>query len=202
MTGVGVFSEENRSLVVSEYKGLVNTTSDNYVKSIYELLFRHFSVFGTIQDIVILQYKGSAIISYIHRCMAELAKEALMLRGLDDNEILTIRWATEEQLLDADKDHNTKLQLDQEEEIVDKVNKKMKRERGELKDRFSYQKSILNDYHADKKKEQKIREDKIRGDCQKMNNILNQIDNDNDNDNDGGSGGGEDEQDQPLTFNH
>jgi hypothetical protein len=54
MTGVGVFSEENRSLVVSEYKGLVNTTSDNYVKSIYELLFRHFSVFGTIQDIVIL----------------------------------------------------------------------------------------------------------------------------------------------------
>jgi len=28
--------------------------------------------------------------------MAEIAKEAMMLRGLDDNEILTIKWATKE----------------------------------------------------------------------------------------------------------
>ena len=94
MTGIGVFSQENRSLVVSEYKGVVNTTNNNYIKSIYELLFRHFGVFGEIQDIIIMQFKGAAIISYSHRCMAELAKEAMMLRGLDDNEILTIRWAT------------------------------------------------------------------------------------------------------------
>lgn len=109
MTGIGVFSQENRSLVVSEYKGVVNTTSDNYVKSIYELLFRHFGVFGEIQDIIIMQFKGAAIISYSHRCMAELAKEAMMLRGLDDNEILTIKWATQEQLETADQDYNTKL---------------------------------------------------------------------------------------------
>jgi len=30
--------------------------------------------------------------------MAELAKEAMMLRGLDDDEIITIKWATSEQL--------------------------------------------------------------------------------------------------------
>jgi len=28
--------------------------------------------------------------------MAELAKEAMMLRGLDDDEIITIRWASAE----------------------------------------------------------------------------------------------------------
>ena len=44
--------------------------------------------------------------------MAELAKEAMMLRGLDDDEIITIRWASAEQLHQVDQNHDYKVDLE------------------------------------------------------------------------------------------
>lgn len=58
--------------------------------------------------------------------MAEVAKEAMMLRGLDDNEILTIRWATQEQLQQADHTHQYKAFLNHKSLIQDTLTKKHK----------------------------------------------------------------------------
>lgn len=49
----------------------------------YEVLLRHFSIWGQVDDINILPHKGYAFIKYFHRCMAEFAKEAMTNQTLD-----------------------------------------------------------------------------------------------------------------------
>lgn len=44
----------------------------------YEIMWRHFSVWGEIEDINLVPNKGIAFIRYAHRCMAEFAKEAMV----------------------------------------------------------------------------------------------------------------------------
>lgn len=62
----------------------------------YEVLLRHFTVWGEVEDINILPHKGYAFIKYAHRCMAEFAKEAMTNQTLDGNEMLTIKWANDD----------------------------------------------------------------------------------------------------------
>ena len=45
----------------------------------YDIFWRHFSVFGEIEDINIIVSKGIAFVRYTHRCMAEFAKEAMVI---------------------------------------------------------------------------------------------------------------------------
>jgi len=67
----------------------------------YEILYRHFSPWGDIEDISLLPNKTFAFIRYKHRCMAELAKEAMMFQALDQEEILAICWGEDDfQLVD------------------------------------------------------------------------------------------------------
>lgn len=60
----------------------------------YELIYRHFSVWGTIEDIYFLSSDNIAFIRYEHRCMAEFAKESMQNRSLDSDELISIQWAT------------------------------------------------------------------------------------------------------------
>ena len=62
----------------------------------YEILLRHFSLWGDIEDINILPHIGYAFIKYLHRCMTEYAKEAMANQALDSTEVLTIRWANDD----------------------------------------------------------------------------------------------------------
>lgn len=71
MKGVGSFSKETKALYVSDYR-LPN--NDNGVTQLYEILLRHFTLWGDLEDINILPHKGFAFIKYAHRCMAEFAK--------------------------------------------------------------------------------------------------------------------------------
>jgi hypothetical protein len=93
MKGVGSFAKETKALYVSEYR---LPSNENGVTQMYEILLRHFSLWGELEDINILPHKGYAFIKYTHRCMAEFAKEAMTNQTLDANEMLTIKWANED----------------------------------------------------------------------------------------------------------
>ena len=93
MKGVGSFSKETKALYVSDYR---LPSNDNGVTQLYEILLRHFTLWGDLEDINILPHKGFAFIKYAHRCMAEFAKEAMTNQALDGNEILTIKWANDD----------------------------------------------------------------------------------------------------------
>lgn len=93
MKGVGSFAKESKAIYVSDYK---LPSNENGVTQMYEILLRHFSQWGELEDINILPHKGYAFVKYTHRCMAEYAKEAMSNQALDANEILTIRWANED----------------------------------------------------------------------------------------------------------
>lgn len=43
----------------------------------YDILWRHFSPLGDIDDLNVIAAKGVSFIRYKHRCQAEFAKEAM-----------------------------------------------------------------------------------------------------------------------------
>ena len=65
--GVGSFAKETKALYVSDFR---LSGTQNGVTQMYEVLLRHFSLWGEIEDINILPHKGYAFIKYAHRCMA------------------------------------------------------------------------------------------------------------------------------------
>lgn len=71
----------------------------------YEILWRHFSVWGMIESVNLHVGKGLAFVRYQHRCMSEFAKEAMTRQALDLKEILTIKWAVENEI---DKEQQNK----------------------------------------------------------------------------------------------
>ena len=93
MKGVGSFAKETKALFVSEYR---LPYGEQGVTQMYEVLLRHFSMWGEVEDVNILPHKGYAFIKFAHRCMAEYAKEAMTNQTLDGNEMLTIKWANED----------------------------------------------------------------------------------------------------------
>lgn len=44
----------------------------------------------------VLQYRSVAFVTYVHECNAQFAKEAMACQSLDNDEILNVRWATED----------------------------------------------------------------------------------------------------------
>lgn len=44
----------------------------------------------------VLQYRSVAFVTYVHECHAQFAKEAMACQSLDNDEILNVRWATED----------------------------------------------------------------------------------------------------------
>jgi len=89
-SGVGSFSvhpETARTL----YVGGISVTSD-----IQSIVYRHFRQWGEIDNVRMLQSKGVVFVRYKKRSSAEFAREAMQNQSLDNNEILNVRWATDD----------------------------------------------------------------------------------------------------------
>src|SRR5271169_5087345 len=87
MGGVGSFMRQNLTL----YVGRIHVTDD-----IEEAVSRHFSEWGEIERIRMLNQRGVAFVTYMNEVNAQFAKEAMAHQSLDHNEILNIRWATQD----------------------------------------------------------------------------------------------------------
>ncbi|KAJ2965145.1 hypothetical protein NQZ79_g110 [Umbelopsis isabellina] len=87
MGGVGSFNFDNRTL----YVGRVTVSDD-----MEEIVRRHFSEWGPIESIKVLKRRGVAFVTYEMRSNAEFAKEAMKYQSLDNNEMINIRWASDD----------------------------------------------------------------------------------------------------------
>ncbi|EFR00733.1 pre-mRNA-splicing factor cwc2 [Nannizzia gypsea CBS 118893] len=85
MGGVGTFMRQNRTL----YVGRIHVTDD-----IEEVVARHFTEWGQIDRIRVLNQRGVAFVTYTNEANSQFAKEAMSHQSLDNNEILNVRWAT------------------------------------------------------------------------------------------------------------
>ncbi|PYI24461.1 hypothetical protein BO99DRAFT_321922 [Aspergillus violaceofuscus CBS 115571] len=87
MGGVGSFLRQNRTI----YVGKIHVSDD-----IEEVVSRHFAEWGEIDRIRVLTSRGVAFVTYKTEAMAQFAKEAMAHQSLDHNEILNVRWATQD----------------------------------------------------------------------------------------------------------
>ncbi|CAG7849313.1 Pre-mRNA-splicing factor CWC2 [Serendipita indica DSM 11827] len=90
MGGVGSFQRENRTL----YIGRIKETGPG--PDTEEVVRRHFSEWGEIDRLRVLQYRGIAFVTYVHEVNAQFAREAMACQSMDNDEILNVRWATED----------------------------------------------------------------------------------------------------------
>lgn len=93
MGGIGCFQKECRTLCVCDVK---IPPGSEPVEQVNEMLWRHFSLWGRVEDITFIPSKCLAFIKYYHRCFAEVAKEAMRNQTLDYDEILMIKWANDD----------------------------------------------------------------------------------------------------------
>ncbi|EEB09676.1 RNA-binding protein Cwf2 [Schizosaccharomyces japonicus yFS275] len=85
MGGVGSFLRHNHTL----YVGQIKPTDD-----IEEVVARHFSEWGDIERIRVLNSRGIAFVTYVNEANAQFAKEAMAHQALDNDECLNVRWST------------------------------------------------------------------------------------------------------------
>ncbi|KAJ3555248.1 hypothetical protein NM688_g2684 [Phlebia brevispora] len=90
MGGVGSFQRQNRTL----YVGRIKETGTG--PETEEVVLRHFKEWGEIEKIRVLQYRSVAFVTYVSELNAQFAKEAMACQSLDNDEILNVRWATED----------------------------------------------------------------------------------------------------------
>ncbi|KAI0052315.1 hypothetical protein FA95DRAFT_1586744 [Auriscalpium vulgare] len=90
MGGVGTFTRQNRTLYIGRIKETgVGTETEAVVR-------RHFKEWGEIEHIRVLQYRSVAFVTYASEHHAQFAKESMACQSLDNDEILNVRWATED----------------------------------------------------------------------------------------------------------
>jgi RNA recognition motif-containing protein len=105
MGGVGSFMRQNRTI----YVGRIHVTDD-----IEEIVARHFAEWGQIERgklkrnsnakklytdarvVRVLNSRGVAFITYTNEANAQFAKEAMAHQSLDHDEVLNVRWATQD----------------------------------------------------------------------------------------------------------
>ncbi|CAH7674788.1 hypothetical protein BY996DRAFT_4585019 [Phakopsora pachyrhizi] len=87
MGGVGSFSRMNRTLYIGRLKEVSN---------IEHLLEAHFQEWGEIERVRVLNGRGCGFVTYVSELGAQFAKEAMMCQSIVDEEILNVRWATED----------------------------------------------------------------------------------------------------------
>ncbi|PWN18202.1 hypothetical protein BCV69DRAFT_274026 [Microstroma glucosiphilum] len=61
-----------------------------------KVLRRHFGEWGTIERVKVLHHRGCAFVTYLSEASAQFAKAAMSNQSLDHDEILNIRWSTED----------------------------------------------------------------------------------------------------------
>jgi len=89
MSGVGNFMQDTKTLYVGRIKPLPHDEN-------YEMVYRHFSEWGDLEECRVIDKKSIAFVRYTHRIYAEFAREAMMENCLDGDEILNVRWAYED----------------------------------------------------------------------------------------------------------
>lgn len=89
-SGVGSFSADDQT-ARTLYVGGISATPD-----LQSVVYKHFKEWGEIDNVRVLQSKGVAFVRYRNRSNAEFAKEAMQNQALDNNEILNVRWATDD----------------------------------------------------------------------------------------------------------
>jgi hypothetical protein len=90
MGGVGSFNRQNRTLYVGRIKETGNGQETE------EVVLRHFKEWGDIERVRVLQYRSVAFVTYVSEFSGQFAKEAMACQSLDNDEILNVRWATED----------------------------------------------------------------------------------------------------------
>ncbi|KAG8681773.1 Pre-mRNA-splicing factor [Ceratobasidium sp. 395] len=90
MGGVGSFTRQNRTL----YIGRIKETGPG--SETEEIVRRHFKMWGEIVFLRVLQYRSVAFVTYADEANAQFAKEAMACQSMDNDEILNVRWATED----------------------------------------------------------------------------------------------------------
>ncbi|OSX57684.1 hypothetical protein POSPLADRAFT_1155643 [Postia placenta MAD-698-R-SB12] len=90
MGGVGSFQRQNRTLYIGRIKETGTGTETE------EVVRRHFKEWGEVEKIRVLQYRSVAFVTYVSEFNAQFAKEAMACQSLDNDEILNVRWATED----------------------------------------------------------------------------------------------------------
>ncbi|BFZ61188.1 Pre-mRNA-splicing factor [Saitoella coloradoensis] len=87
MGGVGSFMRQNHTI----YVGRIHVSDE-----IEEVVARHFAEWGEVERIRVLNSRGVAFVTYVNQANAQFAKEAMAHQSLDHNEILNVRWATQD----------------------------------------------------------------------------------------------------------
>ena len=89
MQGVGSFNRECKTLYITHLKNLPGNALEESLK-------KHFKEFGKLEFIRPFPEKCFAFLKYELRLCAEFAKEAMQLQTLDNNEVLSVKWAQED----------------------------------------------------------------------------------------------------------
>lgn len=89
-SGVGSFSADPHT-ARTLYVGGISVTPD-----LQSIVYRHFKEWGEVDNVRVLHSKGVAFVRYKNRSNAEFAREAMQNQSLDHNEILNVRWATDD----------------------------------------------------------------------------------------------------------
>lgn len=89
-SGVGSFMADDETSRTLYIGGIIRSPDMQAV------VYKHFSEWGDIQNVRILDNKGVAFVRYKTRANAEFAMEAMQRQSLDNDEVLNIRWATED----------------------------------------------------------------------------------------------------------
>ncbi|WAQ87302.1 hypothetical protein PtA15_8A206 [Puccinia triticina] len=114
MGGVGSFSRQNRTLYIGRLRE-VNSKTEEMVET-------HFQEWGEIERIRVLHGRGVAFVTYVSELNAQFAKEAMMCQSMVDEEVLNIRWATEDPNPAAKRSEHARLVQMGSERIAAKLN--------------------------------------------------------------------------------
>ena len=114
MGGVGCFNRDCRTLYVSGMKISKNISESEQV------IARHFSEWGPIEEISVKPKYGCVFVRYIYRCNAEFAKQAMSEQSLDGNEQINVRWAYD----DPNPRVIRRIQAEKEVQVMEAIEKK------------------------------------------------------------------------------
>ncbi|KAA1103752.1 Pre-mRNA-splicing factor, variant 2 [Puccinia graminis f. sp. tritici] len=114
MGGVGSFSRQNRTLYIGRLREINSKTE--------ELVETHFQEWGEIERIRVLHGRGVAFVTYVSELNAQFAKEAMMCQSMVDEEVLNVRWATEDPNPAAKRSEHARIVKMGSERIAAKMN--------------------------------------------------------------------------------
>jgi Torus domain len=184
MGGIGCFQKECRTLYVGDLK---IPPGEDPVEQLNEMLWRHFSLWGRVEDITLIPQKCVAFIKYYHRCYAEIAKEAMSNQSLDFDEMISIKWANDDP--DPKKEsqyselwHKKQIQIEREnkgKKLKNTQNKKKEDPKEPDKLSYTLPKKLpppINASELEKRFKKDVEEqEKINNDMKRLEGILNRI---------------------------